>query len=205
MGNMTRREVLEDMVKRGDGYPDASGIERTPSVGYSGWRWARIAIGAQGLGREWHLYREDRSWGAITPRDYEAHKARQQKGDPNAHESVRAPEQPAWDGEGLPPVGAVVEVSDGGAFDGREGKVQAIVRSNGGEMALLSIGPVLYGVHQGGMRPIRSDEDKEVDELGEVLEGIYDVMGELDLGLHEWIRQVAQELHAIGYRKTEGV
>ncbi len=283
MGIMTRVEVLDDMVCNLDGYLMASGADRVPDVGYSGWRWARIAIGEHGLGREWHLYREDGLEGAITPRDYEAHKsrqqqgeeamkhktlnekldilveeysrwakwpsdlgemgsclaqrsgidvecrivddetgfrpprlelvygghiigeqdfyehqahkARQQKGDPNAHESVRTAEQPAWNGDGLPPVGAVVEMKSPilGMWQGKYLEAEVIAVKGRTVIGWCADKGMSLWAHHNEARPIRTNEDDAVDEMLTVTDE------------HLSPEDTCRALYRAGYRKAEGV
>lgn len=136
---------------------------------------------------------------------------RDQQGDPNAHESVRTPEQPAWSGDGLPPVGAVVEVAiNSGMFDYAKEVVivghdkvlgRAVYRDM--DWSDLEYDSALAD----DFRPIRTDEEKAVGEM-------YDLAGkayckwEEDTGEPSLIRaieQVCKDLYAAGYRKTEGV
>lgn len=122
---------------------------------------------------------------------------RDQQGDPNAHESVRTPEQPAWDGDGLPPVGAVVEVAiNSGMFDYSK-QVVIVGHDN-------VLGRAVYrdmdwfdleydSALADDFRPIRTDEEKAVSEMVAVTDE------------HLSPEDTCRALYRAGYRKTEGV
>ena len=79
--------------------------------------------------------------------------------DDRKHDCIQRPTTPSWSGEGLPPVGADIEVKHelygwiGARVVGQDGEA-AIVRTNGG----------YAGVFRHQMRPIRTPEQVAKDE-----------------------------------------
>ncbi|AZL50101.1 hypothetical protein [Stutzerimonas stutzeri] len=108
--------------------------------------------------------------------------------------------QPAWSGEGLPPVGAVCEYQRNDVSY-RQEWVRVTPKYFGKEMVVLehSASGEEY-VEQAAscvFRPTRTPEQIAAEELKAAI----DEMSEVTQGAHDWL-QAFQKLHLAGYRKV---
>ncbi len=222
MRHVNREKAIELLDKYAVDWPARESVLAMPVTEFrdSGWYWV---IGPSGA-----VYLESPEGEWITQGKLDAHKARQ-KGDPNAHESVRGefdkvdammmdmdkPEatdkgrevlgdKPVErDGEGLPPVGAKVDVFDAGyemaygeELIGKTVTVRAWVHQEHCNVAVLDHEGALYCFRSEMLRPARSDEEKAVEEAMK------------DIGAEDGdfasILATVERMVAAGYRKTEG-
>lgn len=104
------------------------------------------------------------------------------------------PEPPAWDGEGLPPVGCECEVHE----DAMWHHATIVAHHDGCAIAAIHRDDMSYeyGAYCGGaIRPIRSEEDRAVEEMRNVMAK----HAEVSCGMAETL---AIWLYRAGYRKT---
>lgn len=98
-------------------------------------------------------------------------------------EQKSKPEPPAWDGEGLPPVGCECEVDWTCSGDWRE---VAIIHYSVGKIWVRHKGGDEIIWEDASFRPIRSEEDRAIDQIMD------------DCGV---ARCVARTIYEAGYRK----
>lgn len=107
------------------------------------------------------------------------------------------PEAPEWDGGGLPPVGTMCEFID--PDDGEGSWTRVTVFGRNGHIIWLGISGwgKLYDASLYKFRPIRSEEDKAVEEM------IHQVQ-QAGLGDEHYNRAVCRALYRAGYRMAGG-
>ncbi len=108
-------------------------------------------------------------------------------------DAEREPEAPAWDGSGLPPVGAECEYFWQEGNEYRKG----IVLVHHGDAAVIrdAEGWVFAGCFALQLRPIRSEEDKTVEDMADIMRGTsVQITGNQQA-------EIASALYRAGYRK----
>ena len=111
------------------------------------------------------------------------------------------PPSPAWNGEGLPPVGEYIEWFSpiygwlGGRVVGHDGNVIVVVHNDG-----------YTGCHPHEIRPIRTPEQIAAEEREKAVDALcYEIIMHYGYPKNaEAYRALATKLHDAGYRKTEG-
>lgn len=111
---------------------------------------------------------------------------------------VKRPDTPQWNGEGLPPVGAVVEW-----FSAVYGWLGGRVVGHDGAVAVISHNDGYTGCLPHRVRPIRTPEQIAAEEREKAIKAMVDVLQVSDNlpGTAEYI--VCGILHDAGYRKLE--
>lgn len=187
MARMKRTEVLDLLKEYMVKWPHSESLCVLNKNQYrgSGWYWLPLEEGVK-------LVTLGALEEPISSCDWVSHT----QGAPSAHESVRKTEQPAWDGEGLPPVGEVVEVVI--VLEGDEAYEATIIGYSFDETqaAVEYIADrALEFVDVESLRPIRNDEEEAVREMVDVC---------MTSERKGWV-DVCRSLYRAGYRKTEGV
>lgn len=117
-------------------------------------------------------------------------------------EALERREPVEWDGTGLPPVGALVEVN----YKGQAPYEALVVAEHLGEVVLW-IGngarTNYWRCDPGWLRPILTPEERAAKERDEAVAAMLDSSG-LSAYDNVTVQQVCEALHAAGYRKTEG-
>lgn len=124
-------------------------------------------------------------------------------------ELVERPSSPAWDGEGLPPVGTVCEAAiphtsgpdNERSFIWIEGHVIAYHELNGETYAWFAEDDGFYPPNVLDFRPIRTPEQIAAEEREKAIDEMH-VMIDSDRAKH--FRLLCEALYDAGYRKTEG-
>ena len=115
------------------------------------------------------------------------------------------PEAPEWDGEGLPPAGVECEVLHWGEW--RLCKIIAHLQQRADMVAVFAIdagdgSKMIDAFVADCFRPIRSEEDKAVDEMAPIIRAAAnDVYTTVNGSAAD---SIARALHRAGYRKTGG-
>jgi hypothetical protein len=202
MGHMTREQILAHLVAmRGFTWPKPPHRQEEeksypPALRGLGWEWFVVWMYGYSASEMRLACRYDDSQPSITEGEFYSYVVAsvEAAGDPNAHETVRTPEQPAWSGDGLPPVGAVVEFRDHCAGDAVLAHI--VAHHSNGKEAIWSEsaddGQLFYG-SPSEFRPIRTDEEKAAEEALECI-GAED-------GDRAGVRDVVERMLAAGYRK----
>lgn len=117
-------------------------------------------------------------------------------------EALERREPVEWDGTGLPPVGALVEVN----YKGQAPYEALVVAEHLGEVVLW-IGngarTNYWRCDPGWLRPILTPEERAAKERDEAVAAMLDSSG-FSAYDNVTVQQVCEALHAAGYRKTEG-
>lgn len=114
------------------------------------------------------------------------------------------PSSPAWNGEGLPPVGTVCEVMDADIGDWISGTIVHVGLNNGCTVAIMQCEKEVQYGYSGEFRPIRTPEQIAAEEREAAIQAMYGLSRTSSIAdvLHAQHRLCA-DLYDAGYRKQE--
>ncbi|WP_225773257.1 hypothetical protein [Pseudomonas sp. Marseille-Q5115] len=112
--------------------------------------------------------------------------------------------RPAWDGQGLPPVGTVCEVRNAisGGWDSVD-EVLSHTLIKGAPVAVCKRGDLVFYSHAEDFRPIRTPEQIEVEERERAVAEMLSVWKKTMGRFAEEEAGLAEMLYDAGYRKQE--